>query len=376
MQYRQMPKSPDRLSILGYGCMRFPTTESGQIKEDKALELLHYAYDRGVNYFDSAWNYHLGESEPLLGKFLGTIDRGKAFVATKLPSWEIKKREDLDRYLDEQLERLQTDYIDYYLLHSLNSKNWENLLQHDILSFLEKAKSSGKIRFAGFSFHDHYEIFSRIVQSWTWDFTLIMLNYLDTEYQAGLQGYKLALQNDMGVLVMEPLRGGKLVAPVPDEVKDIWQKSRYKGSMADRSLRWVWNLPGCTTVLSGMSNLEQLKENIDLAGRHRANEIDEEELKLYASARREYIKRIAVPCTECRYCLPCPQGVLIPSVIGVYNEAVMFGDRERHRKEYFDFIPEKGRADCCTSCGECLPKCPRNIDIPEVMKKIAGYFKE
>jgi len=376
MQYRKIPKSSDRISVLGFGCMRFPTTESGDIQEEKTLELLQYAYDNGINYFDTAWNYHQGESEPLLGKFLNKIDREKIFLATILPSWEIKSRQDFYRFLDKQLERLQTDYIDYYLLHSLNSKNWDNLMKHDVLTFLVEAKSSGKIRNAGFSFHDQYQVFDKIVKSWNWDFTLIMLNYLDTEYQAGLRGYRLALEHKMGVMVMEPLRGGKLVAPIPEAVNEIWQKSKYKASMVERSLRWVWNLPGYTTVLSGMSNLEQLKENIELSDRHKSDEIDDEELRLYARAREEYLKRIAVPCTECRYCLPCPHGVLIPSVIGIYNEAMMFGDRERHKKEYLNFLPEKGRADQCTSCGECFPKCPRKIDIPAIMTEITNYFGE
>ena len=376
MQYRKMPKSPDIISSLGFGCMRFPTTPDGKIEEKMSLEMLRYAYKNGVNYYDTAWPYHNGESEPLLGKFLKEVDRKKVYVATKLPCWLIKSRQDMDEYLNRQLERLQTDYIDYYLLHSLNKKAWPELQKHGVLDFLDKAKADGKIRYAGFSFHDHYPVFSRIIRAYDWDFTQIMLNYLDTHYQAGLRGYQLALDRGLGIVIMEPLRGGKLVAPIPVEVDKIWKKSKDNRSYVERALSWVWNLPGCTVLLSGMSNMEQVKENIQLANKCVANQLDENDLKLYKKVRREYIRRIAIPCTECRYCLPCPAGVGIPFVLGLYNEAIMFDDRKRHKREYLTFLPEAMRADKCTRCGECLPKCPRKIQIPDEMEKIDKYFQE
>lgn len=374
MQFRKMPRSHDQLSALGFGCMRFPTTPEGNIDEPQAMAMLHQAYANGVNYYDTAWPYHKEESEPLLGRFLQQIDRKKVFVATKLPSWLIKTREDMDDYLNKQLERLQTDYIDYYLLHALNKNTWKNLKDLGVLSWLEEAKSKGKIRHIGFSFHDDYPTFRKITLAHDWDFCQIMLNYLDTQYQAGIRGYRLAVSRGMGIIAMEPLRGGKLISPIPDTVKAMWDKSKIQQSNLERAVRWVWNLEGCSVLLSGMSSLEQVQENSYFANICHANELSESDLRMYAKVRREYIKRIPILCSECRYCLPCPAKVAIPTVFGVYNEAVMFEDQKGHAKEYQLFIPGENRADKCTKCGACLVKCPHHIDIPTEMEKIARYF--
>ncbi len=369
-----MPRSQDKISSLGFGCMRFPTDSQGNIDESKSLEMLNYAYQHGVNYFDTAWPYHNEQSELLVGKWLQQVKRKKVLLATKMPCWLIKEKEDFQIYLDKQLEKLQTDYIDYYLLHALNKRSWPAMHKLKVLDFMEKAKADGKIRHIGFSFHDSYSVFKKITFSYEWDFCQIMLNYLDTHYQAGRNGYNLAVARGMGVIAMEPLRGGKLVNSIPPEVSHIWSLEKDGQSPLERALRWVWNLEGCQVLLSGMSSLDQLKENLKFSDLCKPHTLSDKQLKRYQQARREYIKRIPILCSECRYCLPCPASVAIPFVIGTYNEAIMFNDRDRHKREYELFIPEANRADKCTNCGACLAKCPQHIDIPNQMKRIRDFF--
>lgn len=373
MKYRKMPKSQDLLSVLGFGCMRFPTTADGKIDEPESLKMLHAAYQKGVNYFDTAWGYHDGQSEAFVGRFLKEIDRSQVFVATKLPCWLIKSREDMDKYLNDQLERLGIDHIDYYLLHALNKKTFKAVHELGVFDFLAKAKADGRIRYAGFSFHDDYPTFEAIVEAWDWDFTQIMLNYLDTHYQAGMKGFELAASKGMGIISMEPLRGGKLVHPIPPEVAKVWEGDTRNS--VQRALDWVWNLPECTLLLSGMSTLPQVEENIRLAQGAKAEKLNEADLKLYRNARKAYLDKIPVLCSGCRYCMPCPQGVAIPAILGTYAEAVMFEDPKRHQQEYLSFIAEANRADQCIQCGICLPKCPQHIKIDEWMQEIAAYFK-
>lgn len=376
MRYRKMPCGPERLSVLGLGLMRLPTQNDGSIDESRSLEMLRHAVDHGVNYFDTAWGYHDGASEPLLGRFVRVSERGKLLIATKLPCWLVKSRQDMDDYLNKQLDRLQTDYIDYYLLHALHKRSWQEMRRLKVQDFLDQAKADGKIRHIGFSFHDKYPVFRQIVQSYHWEFCQFMLNYLDTRYQAGLNGYRLAIDMGLGIIAMEPLRGGKLVQVIPRQVEEVWQKSTLRWTPLQRALNWVWNLPGSTVLLSGMSSLDQLKENINLANKARADILDSKELALYNRARLEYLHRIAIPCSECRYCMPCPHKVAIPGNFGIYNEAVMFDSRLRHLHEYHVWIPEDARADKCTNCGACLSKCPHHIDIPARLKEVAAYFRE
>jgi predicted aldo/keto reductase-like oxidoreductase len=376
MKYRKMPYLDDKLSTLGFGCMRLPKNKEGKIDEEQALAMLHYAYENGVNYYDTAWSYHNGESEPLLGKFLSQIERNKVFIATKLPCWLVKNRADMDNFLEKQMEHLQTSYIDYYLLHSLNQKSWMEMKRLGVIDFLDKAKMEGKVRHLGFSFHDSYPAFKKILLAYQWDFCQFLLNYLDTNYQAGMNGYKLAGQNGTGIVAMEPLRGGKLAGHLPENVAAVWKKHNIRLSPVKFALRWVWNLEGCQVLLSGMSSLEQVKENVHYANLCKANVFDAKTLKIYKEVRREFLKRIPVMCSECRYCLPCPQKVAIPDIFGIYNDSIMFNEKDRHQKEYELFIPDESKADKCIACGACVSKCPRHINIPEEVKKIAEYFAE
>lgn len=375
MKYRKMPKSQDQLSKLGFGCMRLPTTANSQIDEDQTFAMLHEAYRQGVNYFDTAWTYHDGASEPFLGRFLTQINRNKVFVATKLPCWLVKTRADMDDFLAKQLQHLQTDYIDYYLLHGLNKGSWAKMKELGVFDFLEKAKAEGKIRHAGFSFHDDYATFSQIVRAWDWDFTQIMLNYLDTQHQAGLRGLKLAASKQMGIISMEPLRGGKIIQNIPPEVERVWNEAKNTQSPVERALNWVWNIPECTVLLSGMSALEQVQENIELSKKAKPGMLSDKELQIYARARKAYLSRIPFLCSGCRYCMPCPNEVAIPNVLGEYMEAIMFENFTTNKEEYLRFIPENMRADKCIQCGECLSKCPQQIDIPKWMQVISEHYQ-
>jgi predicted aldo/keto reductase-like oxidoreductase len=355
--------------------MRLPVDSEQKIDEVKTLELLQYAYEQGVNYYDTAWGYHNEQSEPMLGKFLQTIDRKKVFVATKLPTWLTKTQEDMDAYLDKQLARLQTDYIDYYLMHALNGKRWKELKKAGAITFLERAKANGKIRHIGFSFHDKYPAFRYIVDSYNWEICQIQHNFFDTGREAGVRGLKLAAAKGMGIIIMEPLMGGKLVAHVPVEAQKLWQKSANAWTPAERALRFVWNYPQVQVVLSGMNTLEQLRENIRIAASVRAESLPDSELALYAKVRRVYLSKMVVRCTGCGYCLPCPSKVAIPWALGIYNDAHIFGDAKRHKWEYNFFIPDENKADKCIRCGVCVPKCPQGIDIPSELEKVKNYFR-
>ena len=255
MQFRKFGKTNLDISALGFGCMRLPVIngKDGEIDEAKATEMIQYAIDQGVNYLDTAYAYHDGKSEAIVGKILQKVDREKIYVATKLPTWLINTREDMDRYLDEQLERLQTDYIDFYLLHILTSKNWPIMKKLDVFSFLDSALADGRIRYAGFSFHDELPLFKEIVDSYDWTFCQIQYNYLDEKYQAGTAGLEYAAERDLAVIVMEPLRGGQLATQIPTDVQKIYDSAAEQKTPVERAFRFIWDRPDVNLVLSGMS---------------------------------------------------------------------------------------------------------------------------
>ena len=378
MLYRSMKKAESRLSILGFGCMRLPMKENGQIDEPQATKMLRYGIDNGVNYVDTAYVYHNGESEPFVGRALQGGYREKVNLATKLPSWMIKSREDMDKYLDEQLKRLQTDHIDFYLVHGLMKPFWDKLRPLHVTEFLDQAIDDGRIRYAGFSFHDELGLFKEIVDAYDWDFCQIQYNFMDEQYQAGTEGLRYAAGKDLGIIVMEPLRGGMLSKEVP-AISDVWNSSPVPRSPTEWALRWVWNHPEVTVVLSGMSDCEQVVQNIAYAEKGVPDSLSRTELDLFERVKTEYGKRIKVPCTGCKYCMPCPSGVSIPECFEMYNTACMF-DAPEVAKFNYDIVlggmlsgkPEF--ASQCKECGECLEKCPQKLPIRDHLKEVAKYF--
>ena len=378
MEYRKFGEIDWDVSALGFGAMRLPTNddESSNINEDKAIEMIRYAIDNGVNYVDTAWPYHGEESEKLVAKALKNGYREKTKVATKLPIWLVENKEDLDKYLDKQLEKLEVDKIDFYLVHALSKDRWEKCKNLDIMEWLKKVQKEGKIGYKGFSFHDDYDLFEDIIDYYEedWDFCQIQYNYLDTEYQAGKKGLKYAADKGLAVVIMEPLRGGTLAKKPPKEIQKIWNKSNNKRTAPDWALQWLWNQEEVSVVLSGMSTMEQVKENVESADNSGINELVDQELNLIEKAADKFKEMQPVDCTGCGYCVPCPNDVNIPMNFSLYNEAHLYDDYEE-KNNIYNRMKEKSRASNCIACGECLDKCPQNLAIIDLLSDVADYFE-
>lgn len=371
MQYRILGKTGIKLSILGFGCMRFPVlnNDEGRINEPESEQMLVEAIKNGVNYFDTAFTYHNETSEDFVGRFLKKGYREKVYLATKLPCWEVEKRSDMDRLLDEQLTRLRTDHIDFYLLHALTKGRWENLIKNDVFDFIDKAIKDGRVSNIGFSFHDDLLAFKEITDAYNWDFCQIQYNFMDEEYQAGTEGLRYAADKGMGVIIMEPLRGGYLTNNLPEKIRNLWNSSGMKKSPAEMALQWVWNHPEVSMVLSGMSNLKQVIENCRTAEKIKPGSISNKELGVIRKVRDEYLNRQLILCTGCNYCIPCPEGVDIPGIFSFYNEGKMYDNFSIARVRHSILVKEEERADKCVECGECLEHCPQQIAIPDELKK-------
>jgi predicted aldo/keto reductase-like oxidoreductase len=373
VQYRNFGKLDWAPSALGFGAMRLPTIDDdpGQIDEPEATRMVRYAIDHGVNYVDTAYPYHRQTSEKFLGRALQDGYRERIKLATKMPVWLTKAPEDFDRYLDEQLERLQTDHVDFYLLHGLNEERWPELQKLDVLRWAETAVAGGRIGHLGFSFHDRYEVFQEIVDATDlWTFCQIQLNYMDVEHQAGLKGLRYAAGKGLAVVVMEPIRGGRLSNNVPPAVQALWDGAPVQRAPADWALQWVWHQPEVSLLLSGMSAMEHVVENIASAGRSAPGTLAQEEMDLIARVREAYQALSPIPCTDCKYCLPCPNGVNIPRVFEIYNDLMMYGNDQHAQMVYNNFIQAEERADNCIECGECLEQCPQQIEIPDWLAKV------
>jgi predicted aldo/keto reductase-like oxidoreductase len=379
MQFRSFGKLDWQVSALGFGCMRFPTADgdrmSPTINEAEAMRMVRHAIDNGVNYIDTAYPYHGGQSEIVVGKTLKDGYRERVKLATKLPVWMVQSPADFDRLLNEQLEKLQTTYIDFYLLHALGKSRWQDVvLKHDLLGRAEAALEDGRIRHLGFSFHDDYEAFEEIVNgSDLWSFCQIQYNYMDTENQAGARGLKLAASKGLAVVVMEPLMGGRLASP-PKDVLEAMESSAVRRSAAEWALQWLWDQPEVSVVLSGMSDMGQVEENLQSANRSRIGSFSPAELAVISEARGKYSLRTAIPCSKCSYCMPCPNGLSIPANFEFFNYARLFDDVAGARFKYQVFLTETQRSSACIDCGACEGLCPQQIRISDWMPKVSALL--
>jgi predicted aldo/keto reductase-like oxidoreductase len=379
MQYRRFPRIEDlEVSALGLGCMRLPVIggDDAAIDERAFDEMLAAAEEAGINYLDTAYVYHRGMSEKALGAALERSGRrDKFYLATKCPVWMVKSSSDWERFLDEQLERLRTDHIDFYLLHALGPERWATILELGGLEALERAKAAGKIGHIGFSFHDSLESFKAIVDGYKdWEFCQVQYNYMDRGFQAGEEGMAYAAERGIGVVVMEPLRGGALASP-PPQVRAALAKYPKPRQPYEWALRFALDRQEAVIVLSGMGSAAQVWENVAVAEAARPNSMTRDELALLEEARSLYLEREKVPCTTCGYCQPCPSGVPIPEIFAMYNAASMFDTRSDRSSWYRRAYLSEGKGgDACTRCGECLPKCPQGIAIPDRLEEAHAFL--
>lgn len=367
MQYRDF--CGERVSVLGYGCMRFPVTADNKIDEAEANALLELAFDNGVNYYDTAYPYHNGESEGFLGRSFIKNHRDDIFIATKSPVWMIKTEADFDRIFAEQLERLGVDYVDFYLFHALDAEGWQTMKRLDLISRAKALKAEGKIRHIGFSFHDSFDVFREIIDSWDgWEFCQIQLNYINIDHQAGIKGLEYANAKGLDVVIMEPLLGGRLADP-PTQVKKVLKKGK---SPVEYALSFLWNRPEISLLLSGMGARAQVEQNIAFASEARVGMLSRAELKMLEEAKRVFDNNAFVACTACGYCMPCPQGLDIPQIFKLYNRTAWNG--KKSAKEEYDRLTV--RADACIGCESCVSHCPQHIQTPGFMKDIIAAFAD
>lgn len=365
MIYRKMNKLGVETSLLGFGCMRLPQTPEHTIDEAEAMRMFDLAYQAGVNYFDTAYGYHDGQSERVVGKMLKRYPRDSFFIATKLPIYMIHSLEQAKEIFEEQRQRLQMESFDFYLLHTLNHEYYNRAVELGIVDYCEQLKKEGKIRFLGFSFHDEYDEFERIINDRDWDFCQIQLNYRDQQFQAGVPGYELAAKKNVPMVVMEPVKGGML-GKLPAEVAEPFRAVAPGASDASFALRWVADRPNVKVILSGMSSIEQMQDNLHTFEKERPLSADERAAIQDVASRLD--NRIKIGCTACRYCMPCPHGVDIPENFRAWNDLGMYGPASSLLTFWRRFIPASAKADQCVQCYACEEKCPQHLPIVESLK--------
>ena len=373
MEKRRFEKLGIDVSLLGFGCMRFPTQEDGKIDRELAQKMLDKAIASGVNYIDTAYPYHGGESELFVGEALKKYPRDSFYLATKLPVWFVNTIEDVDKYFNEQLEKLQTDHFDFYLMHAMNKDSWKKQRDLGTVQRLEELKAEGKIRFLGFSFHDDYDTFEDIIRYRDWDFCQIQLNYMDIDEQAGMKGYKLAEELGIPLTIMEPIKGGSL-ASFSDDIMDVFHSARPGKSAASFALRYVATLPNILTVLSGMSSMEQVEDN--LATFMDFVPMEEKEYQAIDKIKDIMNSRIQNGCTGCRYCMPCPFGVDIPGNFSVWNRYHMYQNYGVVKWQWEGMEKDGKQAINCKECGKCEKACPQHLSIREDLKKVRADMEK
>ncbi len=385
MKYRKFGKLGWEVSALGFGAMRLPTVggDRAKVNESEAVKMIRYAIDHGVNYVDTAYGYHDGNSEIVVGKALTDGYREKVKLATKIPIRRVNSPDDLNRIFGEQLTKLQTDHIDFYLLHGLRKDTWSKVKELNVLKWAEKELAERRIRYLGFSFHDEFEVLKEIIDGYNgWTFCQMQYNYLDTESSSrapGTRGLKYASSKGLAVVVMEPIQGGNLAVKPPTEIQTIWNEEGIKRSPAEWALQWVWNQPEVSVVLSGMSTMNHVIENIASANRSGPGILAKKELNLTSRVRESYLSHGFIGCTGCGYCTPCPSGVAIPEILTLYNEFFTKRDKEAQQEiaaKYSETIPTDKRSDMCVRCGECEEKCSQQLPIRNLITRAARSFKE
>ena len=381
MLYNKLGKTNLEVSRLGFGTMRLPTKDSNDnIVEDEASKMLEYGIENGINIIDTAYPYHSatldgsGNSETFVGKFLKENSyREEILLSTKSPSWAIEEKQDFDFYLDEQLKKLQTDYIDIYLLHSLTVPDWENVQNLDVLDFLDDCLSSGRVKHVGFSSHIEVDYLIEILDEYPkWEVVMTQMNYLDEYYQSGVMGLDYLKEVNVGSVIMEPLRGGRLVQNIPPEIRELWDSAEVKRTPVEWAMQYLWNRDDVDCVFSGMTSLEQVKQNVEIASTK--DIISENDHELIREVARTYRTFLGNSCTRCGYCMPCPHGVDIINCLTEYNIAHMMQNPKASAMQYFSLIDDDSRADSCVDCKECIPYCTQMLDIPAELQKVYEYF--
>lgn len=367
-----LPGDKAMVSRLGFGCMRLPLTDpqdASTINRPLAISMIRHAIDNGVTYIDTAYGYHGGNSEGLVGEALKDGYREKVQLATKLPLWLIETREDMDRIFNEQLERLQVDYVDFYLLHAVDKERYEKVKELGYQGFLDQKIKEGKVRFPGFSFHDDLDTFIKVVDDYPWAMSQIQLNILDDDYQAGIKGLQYAADKGIKLVIMEPLRGGALANP-PKEVQAAYDAFSVKRSSVEWCFRYLYNMPQVMTILSGMSTMEQIEDNLRIFKNAAANTMAEDELALIEKVKQLFLARIKTKCTACSYCQPCPQNVHIPNIFNDYDSHLILDQVDNFKNQYQNLIKEGKDASLCIACGQCEEACPQHLPIIDLLAEI------